>query len=178
MQSPNPSITRTTCSHSSDFIEVYDQSITQMNAYRGGVYQQAMSGLTILNNDWYDGNQYQTYAFEYTTGKQGNVVWYVGNQKTWKLDARAVGPNGNIGARIIPEEPMSIIANFGMSHSFALVDIPGLAKQMPAIMRIDYIRIYQDPDKEMVTCDPPGYPTTDYINRHLDSYRDPNKTMW
>lgn len=161
-----------------DFIEVYDPTITQMNEYRGGKYQQALSGLTVLNNNWYDGNQYQTYAFEYTTGSDGNVLWYVGNQKTWKLDARAMGPNGNIGARIIPEEPMSIIMNFGMSPSFALVDLPGLNKLLPATMRFDYVRIYQDPDKEMVTCDPPGYPTTEYINNHLDSYLDPNKTAW
>src|SRR5947199_248839 len=31
-----------------DFIEVYNRSITQMNAYRGGAYQQALSGVTTL----------------------------------------------------------------------------------------------------------------------------------
>ncbi|KAI9849038.1 MAG: hypothetical protein M1837_005929 [Sclerophora amabilis] len=161
-----------------DFIEVYEESITQMNNYRGGVFQQALSGLTTLNTDWYDGKQYQTYAFEYTPGADGNVVWYVGDQKTWKMDARAVGPNGNINQRTISEEPMSIIMNFGMSNSFAQLDLPSLAKTMPATMRIDYVRIYQAEGAESVTCDPPGFETTEYIEKHPESYLNPNKTLW
>lgn len=149
-----------------------------MNTYRGGFFQQALSGVTTLNNDWYDGKQYQIYAFEYTPGASGNVVWFVGDRKTWKMDGRSVGPNGNIGQRVIPQEPMSIIMNFGMSSSFAQLDFPGLAKLLPATMRFDYVRIYQDEDNESITCDPPGYETTDYIRRHGESYNDPNKTLW
>ncbi len=142
------------------------------------MFQQAVSGLSSLNNDWYDGKQYQTYAFEYTPGSQGNVVWYVGQEKTWKMDARAVGPNGNVGQRVIPEEPMSVIMNFGMSQGFSAVDLPALAKLIPATMRIDWIRIYQDPAHVSVTCDPPGYETTEYIRRHPESYNNPNVTSW
>ncbi len=134
-----------------------------MNAYRGGPFQQAFSGLTWLNNDWYDGNAYQVYAFEYTPGDKGDVVWFVGDQKTWKMDGRSVGPNGNIGQRPIPEEPMAIVLNFGMSSSFTPLNLTGLAPLLPAKMRFDYVRIYQDPDHEMVTCDPPGYDSTGYI---------------
>ncbi|KAI9817058.1 MAG: hypothetical protein M1832_004776 [Thelocarpon impressellum] len=161
-----------------DFIEVYDPSITQMNAYRGGKFQQALSGLTVLNNDWYDGKQYQTYAFEYTPGAEGTVVFHVGNDATWKMDARSVGPNGNIGQRVLPEEPMSLIMNFGLSESFAQLDLPGLSKLMPATMRFDYVRIYQDADKQIVSCDPPGYETTKYIREHAEAYYNPNLTMW
>ncbi|KAI9884492.1 MAG: hypothetical protein M1823_003707 [Watsoniomyces obsoletus] len=161
-----------------DFVEVYDQRLTRMNGYRGGVYQQALSGLVWLNNDWYDGKQYQTYSFEYTPGKDGNVVWYVGSEKTWKVDGRALGPNGNIGQRVIPMEPMSMIMNFGMAEGFAGIDFANLAKTLPAILRFDYVRIYQDEDNESVTCDPPGYETTAYINAHLDAYNNPNKTTW
>jgi len=149
-----------------------------MNTYRGGVYQQAISGLTNLNNNWYDGKQYQKYAFEYETGKDGYITWYVGDDKTWTMDARASGPNGNIGARVIPEEPLSLIANFGMSNSFAFINLDGISKQLPATMRIDYIRIYQDEGKEMMTCDPEGYPTTDYIKKHPRAYNNPNLTHW
>lgn len=161
-----------------EFLEIYDHSITAMNSYRGGVFQQAVSGLTNLNNDWYDGKQYAKYAFEYKTGKDGYITWYVGDDKTWTMDARAMGPNGNIGRRTIPEEPLSIVANFGMSNSFAYINIDGISKLLPATMRIDYIRIYQDEGNEIMTCDPPGYPTTEYIRKHQKPYYNPNLTHW
>jgi beta-glucan synthesis-associated protein KRE6 len=149
-----------------------------MNGYRGGFFQQAVSGLTNLNNDWYNGNAYQVYAFEYTPGADGDIVWFVGDEKTWKLDGRALGPNGNVGQRTIPEEPMSIILNFGMSQGFAPLNLTGLAPLLPATMRFDYVRIYQDPNNEMVSCDPPGYESTGYIAEHMDVYQNPNKTLW
>ncbi|KZF19960.1 glycoside hydrolase family 16 protein [Xylona heveae TC161] len=163
-----------------DFVELYDPSISMMNAYRGGVYQQALSGVTNLNNDWYDGKAYQTFGFEYTPGgpPDGKITWYVGEQKTWMLDARAIGPNGNIGQRWIPIEPMALVMNFGLSQSFAMLNLTGLAPLMPAKMRFDYVRIYQEEGSESVTCDPPGYETTEYIENHKDSYYNPNVTSW
>ncbi len=151
-----------------------------MNGYCGGVFQEAVSGVTHLNNDWYDGKEYQTYAFEYAPGGEGDgyVTWYVGADKTWTLDARSLGPNGNVGSRTVSQEPMYVIANFGMSNGFALVNLTGLAPLMPATMRIDYIRIYQDEGDELVTCDPPDYSTTDYIANHPEAYFNPNLTTW
>lgn len=131
-----------------------------------------------MNNDWYDGKEYQVYAFEYTPGADGNVTWFVGQEKTWTVDGRSIGPNGNVGQRLIPVEPMTIIMNFGMSNSFSALNLTGLAKLFPATMRIDYIRIYQDPDEVSVTCDPPGYETTEYIAKHPEAYNNPNLTHW
>ncbi|KAF2636425.1 beta-glucan synthesis-associated protein SKN1 [Massarina eburnea CBS 473.64] len=163
-----------------DFVELYDQRITEMNAYKGGPYQQAFSGLSNLNNDWYNGKQYQKYGFEYKTGTDGFVTWYIGDTATWTLQGQSLGPNGNIGQRTIPEEPMGIIANLGMSNTFTTVDTAGLQKQYPVIMRIDYIRIYQDESdsSEAITCDPAGYPTTQYIKEHPEPYSNPNLTNW
>jgi beta-glucanase (GH16 family) len=163
-----------------DFVELYDQSVTEMNAYKGGPFQQAFSGLSNLNNDWYDGKAYQKYGFEYKTGKEGFVTWYVGDTPTWSLYADSLGPNGNVGRRTIPEEPMAIIANLGMSNTFAAINIAELEKLFPAIMRIDYIRIYQDENDEtqVLTCDPEGYPTTEYIRKHPEPYANPNLTDW
>lgn len=160
-----------------DFVEVYDHSISQMNSYQGGKYQQALSTLTNLNNDWYNGKSYQTYGFEYESGADGYVGWWVGDTPTWKVTADAIGPNGNIGQRVMPEEPMALIVNFGLSNSFASLNWTGLGSYMPATMRLDYIRIYQDDDGEM-TCDPEGYPTTDYISNHPKAYQNPNHTLW
>jgi len=149
-----------------DFMELYDNAVTSMNSYRGGPYQQAVSGLSWLNNEWYDGNAYQTYGFEYTPGSSGDMSWFVGDDYTWKVDHRALRPNGNVGQRVLPQEPMSIVMNFGMSPSFSTIYMANIAKLLPATMRFDYIRIYQDPNNEMVTCDPPGYPTTSFIKAH------------
>lgn len=157
--------------------EMYNYKVTEANAYQGGPFQEAISALTWLNNDWYDGKAYQTYAFEYEPGANGYVTWYVGKDKTWKVTGNSIGPNGNIGQRVMPEEPMSVIANFGISNSFATVNWTGLAPLFPATMRLDYIRIYQDENGEM-TCDPQGYPTTDYIAQHPAPYANVNLTQW
>lgn len=163
-----------------DFVEIYDHGLTTMNSYCGGVYQQAISGVTNLNNKWYDAGdkQFQKYGFDYTPGATGKVTWNVGDRATWTLDARAMGPNGNIGQRVVPEEPMSIIINFGMSNGFAALNMTGLGLLMPATMKIDYLRVYQDQNNPLVTCDPPGYPTTEYIQQHPVPYNNPNMTHW
>jgi beta-glucanase (GH16 family) len=162
-----------------DYVEIYDDTITSMNGYTGGPFQEALSAVSNVNNDWYDGNAYQTYAFEYEPGPQGYVTWYVGKDKTWSVDARAIRPNGNVGQRVLPYEPMALIMNFGMSNSFAALNMTGLGKEMPAKMRFDYVRIYQDTDSDgTITCDPPGYPTTNYIAQHGKAYQNPNNTQW
>lgn len=153
-----------------NYVELYDNEQTSVNAYRGGNYQQAMSSVTWLNNDWYDGNGYQTYGFEYTPGSTGSVTWFVGDQYSWKMDARALRPNGNIGQRTMPEEPMAVIMNLGMGTSFSQVMMPNLNTLFPATMRFDYLRIYQEEGSESVTCDPDGYPTTDYIKKFPKAY--------
>ncbi|KAL8710552.1 MAG: hypothetical protein Q9225_007274 [Loekoesia sp. 1 TL-2023] len=161
-----------------EFMEVYDPSVTLLNSYQGGVFQQALSGLTNINNAWYDGKGYQKYNFYYTPGKTGNIVWSVADKPVWKLDARALGPNGNVGQRTIPQEPMSVVMNFGMAAGFSALNLTGLTPLMPATMRFDYIRIYQESDSKSITCDPPGYPTTQYISSHMKAYTNPNVTHW
>lgn len=160
-----------------EFIEVYDYATSSMNSYQGGVYQQALSTVTNLNNDWYNGNAYQTYGFDYQPGGDGYVVWNVGDVQTWKVLGAAVGPNGNVGQRVMPQEPLAIVVNFGMSSGFAALNLTGLGSLMPATMRIDYIRIYQDQNGEL-SCDPQGYPTTEYIAKHPKPYNNANLTQW
>lgn len=161
-----------------DFMEVYNDKITSINSYAGGPFQQALSGLTNLNNKWYDGKAYASYNFYYRPGASGSITWSVGDQSTWKLDGRAIGPNGNIGQRVIPQEPMSVIMNFGMSTGFSAINYTGITTTLPALMRFDYVRIYQPEGSTSVTCDPPGYETTAYIRNHMEAYTNPNKTLW
>lgn len=118
----------------------------------------------------------QKYAFEYIPGtSNGKVAWFVGEDQTFMVDGRAIGPNGNVDSRAISEEPMSIILNLGISSAWGEILMDQL--HFPTIMHVDYVRIYQQPGQEIVTCDPPGYPTTEYIAKHPVAYNNPNLTV-
>lgn len=160
----------------SEFLQIPNYNTTSMNGYCGGPFQQAVSGTTLLNNDWYDGNLYQKYAFEYEPGTtNGKIAWFVGEDRSFMMDGRALGQNGNVAARVVSEEPMSMVLNLGISTAWGEILLDKL--RFPTIMRIDYVRIYQRPGHESITCDPPGYPTTKYIKDHAVAYNNPNLTV-
>ena len=155
-----------------------DYSVSWYNGYTGGPYQQAISATTNLNRNWFDGQQYQRYSFEYVPGEGKNayISWKVGDQTMFMMDGRAIGANGNIQARQVSEEPMSLILNLGISNSWTWIDWEQL--KFPAVMRVDYVRWYQKKGEEkLVTCDPPGFETTQYIKDHINAYTNPNFTV-
>jgi beta-glucanase (GH16 family) len=160
-----------------NFTAFPDYGLSFYNGYTGGPYQQAISATTNLNKDWYDGVQYQRYSFEYVPGegKDAFISWKIGDQTMFMLDGRAIGPNGNIKARQVSEEPMSLILNLGVSNSWTWIDWEHM--KFPAVMRIDYVRWYQKKGETMVTCDPPGFETTKYIKDHINAYTNPNFTV-
>lgn len=45
-------------------------------------------------------------------------------------------------------------------------------------MSVDYVRVYQPPDDINVGCDPADFPTSDYINRHIEAYTNANLSLW
>ncbi|KAG8713702.1 beta-glucan synthesis-associated protein [Ceratobasidium sp. 395] len=45
-------------------------------------------------------------------------------------------------------------------------------------MLVDWIRVYQPKDAHNVGCDPPDFPTSDYINTFIEAYTNPNLTTW
>lgn len=165
-----------------NFVQIYDSDVTTMNTYTGGPFQQAVSGTTTLNTNWYElgpgGYSFQVYGYEYLNDDDdGYITWYVGeNNPTFTLHAYALAPNGNVGFRRISKEPMSIIMNLGISNNWAYIDWPSLV--FPATFRIDYVRVYQPPDAILVGCDPDSHPTTDYIQDHLNAYYNVNLTTW
>jgi len=85
-------------------------------------------------------------------------------------------PSVEISARQVSQEPMYIIINLGMSKNFGAIDFEHLT--FPTHMRVDYIRVYQDIRHINIGCDPEGYPTLDYINKHIQAYTNPNLTSW
>lgn len=160
-----------------EFTAFPDYRLSYPNGWTGGPYQQALSATTNLNKQWFDGKAYQRYSFEYVPGEgeDAYVVWKVGNQTMFMMDGRAIGPNGNIQARQISEEPMSLVLNLGFSSAWTWIDWDHLV--FPTVMRVDYVRWYQRKGQHMVTCDPPGWETTQYIKDHINAYTNPNFTV-
>ena len=161
-----------------DFFAIPNPNFTQMNSYCGGPYQQAISGTTLLNNNWYNGTQYQKYGFEYTPGigPNSHITWFVGNDISYMINGDALGPNGNVDYRVISEEPMAIVLNLGFSASWTGINFGELV--FPTTMYVDYVRWYQPSDSVTVTCDPPGYETTEYIRTHPSAFNNINLTSW
>lgn len=163
------------------FLSIHNASVTTVNTYAGGPIQQAVSGTTTLNTTWYqygDGleHNFQTYGFEYLNDdNDGYVTWYVG-EPTLTVHAYALAPNGNIGWRRISKEPMSIILNLGISNNWAYIDWASIS--FPVTFSIDFVRVYQPEDEINVTCDPPDFPTYDYIQSHLNAFSNNNLTGW
>ncbi|GMM34003.1 beta-glucan synthesis-associated protein [Saccharomycopsis crataegensis] len=166
-----------------DFVEIHNSSISSMNTYTGGPFQQAVSATSTMNITWYEFgdtggvHQFQKIGFEYLNDNDdGYIQWFIGDDPTLTIHAKALHPNGNIGWRRITKEPMSINLNLGISNNWAYIDWASL--HFPMTMRIDYVRIYQPEGEENMGCDPEDYPTYDYIQDHLNAYSNPNLTSW
>ncbi|RKP08191.1 beta-glucan synthesis-associated [Thamnocephalis sphaerospora] len=153
------------------FVVIHNRSSTYKNSYKGGKLQQAISVKTKIGDQYYEGKDYLKYAFAYEPGPEGKVVWWVDNDKKWTLDARAVAanPRSNVGQRIISEEPMYLLMNVAISDGFGMVDFRNA--RFPATMYVDYMRIYQHPDKIDIGCDPKDRPTKKYIDDHPFLYQ-------
>lgn len=161
---------------------IYDTEHTKLNTYFGGPYQQAISAVSYIDNQNYDGMGYQTYGFEWwsdpSNRDDGYVTWFSNGQKTWTATAASMGPDPQmkIGQRLVSEEPHYIILNLGMAPNFQRPDFKNM--KFPAKMYVDYVRVYQRSDVNGVGCDPKSHPTSKYINRHMNAYTNPNLTTW
>ncbi|KAF8645123.1 hypothetical protein AX16_007952 [Volvariella volvacea WC 439] len=175
--------------HNYEFVQtspetiVHNDSNTYINSYKGGPFQQAVSAVSWIGDEFYNDTGYAPYGFEWWSNpsrrSEGYITWFYNNQPTWTVTAASVGPDPvtQVSARLIPEEPMYVVLNLGMSPSFQRQDFRNL--EFPARMYIDYVRIYQREDaRDGVTCDPPSRPTSDYIERHMSAYMNPNFTTW
>ena len=80
-------------------------------------------------------------------------------------DTIGADSTAQISARIVPEEPMYIIFNLGMSPSFQAQDFAHLT--FPVQMFVDYVRVYQREDlgDDSISCDPGSRPTAEYIKK-------------
>ncbi|KAI0068292.1 beta-glucan synthesis-associated [Artomyces pyxidatus] len=160
---------------------ITNTSISNINGYLGGADQMAVSTLTQTNQSCYQlaSGCFSVYGFEYKPGFDDSYITWINNNITaWTLlgSSMVADTSVEIGPRPIPQEPLYIIANLGMSQSFGTVDLEHLT--FPAVMRIDYVRVYQEPDAVNIGCDPSGFPTAAYINEYIEAYTNPNLTTW
>jgi len=164
---------------SSAGMELYNSSITLLNSWKGAPTQEAASAVTRFE-DCYEGERYESFGYEYTSGGSADsqITWSVGDIPTWTLKAGAFPPQDDvqIGQRLISEEPMYIILNLAISASFQSLQFDRLT--FPGTFRIDYVRVWQPKGETSITCDPDDHPTTDYINRYMEYYTNPNITTW
>lgn len=92
---------------------MYDTSITKLNSYLGGPYQQAVSSVTNIPNTAYvDNGGWATYGYELWGNKNDRdnsfITWFVNGQPAWTATAAAIGADSTteISNRLIAEEPM------------------------------------------------------------------------
>jgi len=164
---------------------VYNPNISRANNYRGSAVQQAISGLTQLPPDVFNGGpepNFHNFGFEYFANPQsrpdGFVTWSMDNTPTIRMGASAIGPDQatGIGQRLISEEPMAIYLNLAMSQNWQTIDLSTMT--FPAEMLVDYVRVYQRVGNKNIGCDPDDYPTEAYINRNLDAYTNSQLKYW
>ncbi|KAJ7472266.1 glycoside hydrolase family 16 protein [Mycena galericulata] len=167
--------------NTSENLVIEDPSISTLNTYIGGVYQQATSVVTLTNQRCYELLEgcFSIYGFEYKPGFDDSYISWISDDKiAWTIHAggTAADTQAEIASRPVPQEPMYILANLGMSTNFGTVDLEHLT--FPTTLSLDYIRVYQYPDSINVGCNPPDFPTQDYINTYIESYTNPLLTTW
>lgn len=161
---------------------------TEINTYVGGPLQEAVSSVALNPPRGFQNTQgdFVTYGVQYdpdwNADGSGSITWFIDGKATWTAKGVAIGPSPemDIGQRSIPTEPMYLIMNLGMSRGFQPVNFDGdNAITFPALLRTDYVRVYQkDGGTDRISCDPPDHPTADYIANHYDIYHNANLTQF
>lgn len=158
---------------------------TMFNSYTGGVYQEAVSAVAKIPDTAFasSGGVPVTMGVQYdpdwTGDGTGSITWFLNGKPTWTLSGHSLKANRytEIGQRIIPTEPMTLVINLALSDGFQKVKWDQV--EFPAVMKVDYVRVYQkDGQEDRISCDPDDHPTSKYIHDHLDVYMNPNLTVW
>ncbi|KAI5968005.1 hypothetical protein CANMA_002773 [Candida margitis] len=157
-----------------DYVDINNKNVTYIREDVGTIYQESISLATILKSDGF-----VEFAMEYRSLPSGHgyVKFEMNGVSMFTINETALRANGLIGSRQITKEPMSIIFNMGLSKIWnPKLQIDKL--QFPAKFYIDYIRVYQPLDAMDLTCDPEGFPTSSYIESHLNAYLDWELDTW
>lgn len=146
----------------------------------------ALSSMYTLDESFW--TRMHTFRLEWQPGDDGYVHWYVDGELKFGVEAAGL----SIIDTQIPNEPSYLIVNTAISNSWGFPDppwgcvdydckredakcgfFPGFCEQLPAVFKMDYIRVYQnkaDP-RQTVGCNPREYPTTRFIKAHEYRYK-------
>ncbi|EJD51387.1 SKN1-domain-containing protein [Auricularia subglabra TFB-10046 SS5] len=186
--------------------EIHSPWKTERNAYHGSALQQSVSCTTNVSDSsmadgpdgggfgifgaYFSGMSCATPSWIFCVGfefyadpddpSKSFVHWVSDGERSHSVYGTSVGPDTSvdIGQRLVAPEPMAIILNLAVSNSFQTVDMNAMT--FPSYFLIDWVRVYQrrGTPESAATCDPPEYPTTKYIEDHIDAYMNPNLSMW
>lgn len=103
--------------NSSRSVTNLDPEFTRPNGWVGGEFQQAASHLTDIPRSAYrmTGDDFSVWGFELHAEPEnrdnGYITWVGDNRGAWTLRASGIGanPRVDLGPRLIPEEPMSLV---------------------------------------------------------------------
>ncbi|KAH8826669.1 glycoside hydrolase family 16 protein [Flagelloscypha sp. PMI_526] len=168
--------------NTSDNLIISDSTVSKLNTYTGGALQQATSVVSNTNQNCYDQGGtgcFASYGFQYKPGYDDAYITWMNNGKTaWRINAAGMAADSTVGiaARPVPQEPLYILLNLGLSESFGKIDFDSLV--FPTSMKIDWVRVYQEDGKQNYGCNPKDFPTADYIAQYQEAYTNPNLTTW
>ncbi|KAF9265804.1 SKN1-domain-containing protein [Marasmius fiardii PR-910] len=100
--------------------KIYNTTATYDNPYHGSPLQQAVSALTKVPAEGFQGMPNRRFVSYDEHFDNGFVTFQVDGKPSYRMGVGAVGPDkgpggSQVGQRIVPEEPMYIILNMGIS---------------------------------------------------------------
>jgi len=126
--------------------------------------------------------RYRTFRVEWKDGDKGYIRWYLEGVFVFEIKAESLGRYSvctegpaNTGPhcvytpkRLMPSEPMSVVMNSALGQwGGGAASTEG---KLPGQMYVDWVRVYQRPDRYNIGCDPPDFPTKEYIKANQDLY--------
>lgn len=161
--------------------------------------EDAISANTPLSNTHF--LESHIYRLEWQPGPDGYLHWFVDSTHVFGIEAKSL--EKATGA-MIPEEPSYLILNTAVSHVWgfpepcdgvdkltcsacwecydctnpdcqcSLPDAMRGCNNLPAVMKVDFVRLYQDVDDPLhsVGCSTPSHPTAQFIAGFSHRYAD------
>ncbi|KAF0699966.1 Aste57867_9516 [Aphanomyces stellatus] len=146
---------------------------TNINSdYYGDANLDSISALTQLDPNSF--KNYHLYQLEWMPGGAGYIRWWLDGNFLFEIHGDALNKWADgVPPRLIPTEPSYLLISTAVSEKFS----PPCEGQLcdaiwPANFSVDYVRVYQGPRNNYTSigCDPPLYPTKEWIYQHPVEY--------